>query len=267
MLPESTHEYREDDVILYALGVGAGTGDDDLKFCYENGLEVLPTYGVIPSLGAVFAMIGIMDVNLMMLLHGEQAIRIHRKIPTRGTLTTTGKITAIWDKGKGAVIEVTSETGDDDGLIFENVFTAFIRGEGGFGGERGPSGDKNPKPDRDPDAVIDQKTLGQSNFIYRMSGDRNPLHVDPQFAKMAGFDRPILHGLCSYGHVARAVMQQYCENDPMRLKSFEARFKGVVFPGETLATSMWKEGNKVLFETITREREEVVLQSGAAEIE
>ena len=263
-LPESTFTYTERDVMLYALGVGAGT--DELQFTYEGNLKVLPTFGVIPAFPALFAMGSAMSVNPMMVLHGEQRIELHAPLPTSGTLTTSPSIRAIYDKGKGALLLVDAETRDAQGkLLCTNTFGAFARGEGGFGGDRGPSGPKNVPPKRPADATVEMATLPQQALIYRLSGDMNPLHADPTFAKMGGYDRPILHGLCTFGHVGRAVLRSYCDNDPAKLKALEVRFSGVVFPGETIVTEMWKTGDhELVVQARTKERGEAVISAASA---
>jgi len=260
-----THTYSERDVMLYALGVGCGT--DDLQFDYERDLKVLPTFAVVPSFPAMLNLGGAMQVNPAMVLHGEQAIEVPSPIPTAGTVVTTPTIKAVYDKGKGAVVVVATESVDEKGkVLFRSQSSIFVRGEGGFGGDRGPSGDKNVPPDRAPDKSISYATLPQQALVYRLSGDMNPLHADPQFAAMGGFDRPILHGLCTYGHAGRAVLAAYCDNEPARLKSFEVRFSGVVFPGETITTDMWQvEPNKIVL-TAKTERGQAVLTGAAAEI-
>jgi acyl dehydratase len=260
-----THEYTERDVMLYALGVGCGP--DEIQFCYERELKVLPTFAVIPSFPAMLNLGGAMQVNPAMVLHGEQRIELHAPIPTSGTITTTPTIKAVYDKVKGAVVVVETDSVDSKGtLLFRNTASIFARGEGGFGGDRGPSGARNVPPDRKPDKSIARKTLPQQALIYRLSGDMNPLHADPDFAKMGGFDRPILHGLCTFGYAGLAVLQAYCDGDPARMKSFEVRFSGVVFPGETITTDMWQvEPGKVVL-TAKTERGEAVLTSAAAEV-
>lgn len=259
-----THTYTERDVMLYALGVGVST--DELQFVYERELAALPTFAVVPSFPAMMNLGGAMQVNPAMVLHGEQGIALHATIPTSGTLTTTPTIKAVYDKGKGAVVVVETDTVDAKGtLIFRNTSSIFVRGEGGFGGDRGPSGDRNVPPDRAPDKSISMKTLPQQALIYRLSGDMNPLHADPQFAAMGGFDRPILHGLCTYGHAGRAVLQAYCGDDPAKLKSFEVRFSGVVFPGETITTDMWQVAPGKIVLTARTERGQA-LSNAAAEI-
>jgi acyl dehydratase len=265
-LDSSVYEYSEKDVILYALGVGCGR--EHLQFVYEQDLKVLPTFAVIPAFPALFAMGSAMDVNPMMVLHGEQRIELHGPIPTSGKLTTTPTVKAIYDKGKGALVVTETETVDAKGkLLFKNVFGAFARGEGGFGGDRGPSGPRNVPPERKPDAVVEMTTLPQQALIYRLSGDMNPLHADPGFAKIGGFDTPILHGLCTFGHVGRAVLEKFCGNDPARLKDFEVRFAGVVYPGETIVSEMWDEKNgRIIVQARTKERGEPVINSAAATV-
>jgi len=261
-LPSVTHTYTERDVMLYALGVGCGP--DELQFTYERDLKVLPTFAVIPSFPAMMNLGGAMDVNPAMILHGEQRIELHAEIPTSGTITTTPTIKAVYDKIKGAVVVVETDSVDARGkLLFRNTSSIFARGEGGFGGDRGPSGQRNVPPDRKPDRSIAMKTLPQQALLYRLSGDMNPLHADPDFAKMAGFDTPILHGLCTYGHAGRAVLKAFCGNDPTRLRSFEVRFSGVVYPGETITTDMWQiEPGRVVL-TARTERGEVLSAAGA----
>jgi acyl dehydratase len=263
-LPPTVYEYGEKEVMLYALGVGAGP--DQLAYVYERELKVLPTFAVVPAFPALFSMGTAMDVNPVMVLHGEQRIELNGAIPTRGRLTTTPTIRAIYDKGKGALLVIDAETVDDKGkVLFKNTFGAFARGEGGFGGERGPSGPRNVPPDRKPDATVEMRTLPQQALIYRLSGDMNPLHADPEFAKMAGYDRPILHGLCTFGHVGRAVLETYCDDDPARFKAFEVRFSGVVYPGETIVTEMWKaSASQIIVQARVRERPAEPVISAAA---
>ncbi len=245
-------EYNFKDVILYALGIGAGvppTDKDQLGFTYESGLKVLPTYGVVPPFAALAGVMGHpgLDFNPMMLLHGEQFLEIRKTpIPVKGKLVNKPSIQAIYDKGKGALVllDCLTETADGEALFF-NTFSLFLRGEGGFGGESGPKAE-NEAPDRDPDETIEMKTLPQQALLYRLSGDLNPLHADPNFAAMGGFEKPILHGLCTFGHVGRAVLQAYCANDPGKFKSIKVRFAGSVYPGETIITQMWRENDDTI---------------------
>jgi acyl dehydratase len=264
-IPPSTFEYDDRDVMLYAVGVGAGP--EELQYVYEQGLKVIPTFGVVPSFPALMGLTSVMQFNPVMLLHGEQRIEIKRPFPTRGKVTTTGTVKSIWDKGSGAVIEIEADTKDEQGeVLCVNTFGAFVRGEGGFGGDRGPSGPKNVPPERAPDEVAEMQTLPQQAAIYRLSGDRNPLHIDPKVAAMAGYDRPILHGLCSFGHAARAVIQKCCDGDPDRLKAFEVRFSGVVFPGDKIITEMWRESDTRIIVQAKTDRGVVVLSQAAATI-
>ena len=261
-----SHSYTERDVMLYALGVGCGT--DELAFTYEGALKVLPTFAVIPAFPAMLAFGHVMQVNPAMVLHGEQKIDIVAPIPTSGTITTTPTIAAVYDKTKSAVLVIETESKDERGqVLFRNTSAIFVRGEGGFGGERGPSGPRNVPPDRAPDQTISYQTLPNQALIYRLSGDMNPLHADPNFAAMGGFPKPILHGLCTYGHAGRAVLQAFCDNDPARFKSFEVRFAGVVYPGETIVVDMWRTApGTVIVTARTAERGEPVLAAAAAEI-
>ena len=261
-LNPTTHTYTERDVMLYALGVGCGTGD--LQFTYERDLKVLPTFAVIPAFPAMLNLGGAMAVNPAMVLHGEQRIEMGGPIPTSGTVVTTPTIKAVYDKGKAAVVVVETESVDGKGKhLFRATSSIFVRGEGGFGGDRGPSGPRNVPPDRKPDQSISYTTLPQQALIYRLSGDMNPLHADPDFAAMGGFDRPILHGLCSYGLAGRAVLAAFCGNDPTRLKSFEVRFAGVVFPGETLTTDMWQVAPGKVVLTARTERGPALAEAAA----
>jgi 3-hydroxyacyl-CoA dehydrogenase/3a,7a,12a-trihydroxy-5b-cholest-24-enoyl-CoA hydratase len=246
-LPASPYTWNEDTLILYALGAGVGINADQtspavLQYTYENGLKALPTFGVIPSFPALAGMAGIPGVsfNPMMVLHGEQYMEVLASpIPTAATVTTGGRVKAIYDKGKGAlmIFELTT-TRDDGTALFRNEFAAYMRGEGGFGGESGPAPGNEP-PDRAPDAVVEYPTMPQQALLYRLSGDKNPLHADPAFARMGGFERPILHGLCTFANVGRAVIQAFADDDPARFRSIKVRFARPVIPGETIVTEMW----------------------------
>lgn len=232
------------DTVLYALGVGA-TPAEELDFLYEGrGPKVLPTFAVIPGMRASSSGgITSLDIDMTKLLHGEQSVTLHREIPPEAKVTMQGRIAEVWDKGKAAVLGMESVAEDDQGPLFTTKSTIFVRDAGGFGGDRGPSASgRNQPPDRDPDHVITQQTRIEQGALYRLSGDRNPLHIDPEFAGMAGFDRPILHGLCTYGFAARAALGALCDWDPARFRSLEARFADVVFPGDTVITKIWRTG-------------------------
>lgn len=264
-LGPDTFEYTADDVILYAIAIGAQP--DELQFVYENGLKTLPTFAVIPIRGGKLNTYSLLNLDFTKLLHGENRIELYKPLPPKAKLSATSTVKAIYDKGKGAVVINEIEAKDDKGeLLFKNISSIFVRGEGGWGGDRGPSGPKNEPPDRKPDAVVAMKTNDNQAQLYRLCGDKNPLHVDPKFAKLSGFEKPILHGLCTYGHCARAVLKTFCDNDPAKMKAFEVRFSGVVFPGETITTEMWKESdNKIILRAFTKEGN-YVISNAAAEI-
>jgi len=259
------------DCLLYAIGVGAGL--DELAFTTENtsGVDqlVLPTFPCVAMAaerirssegGNFFAALG--TFNFAMLVHGEQGVTLHKPLPTDAEFLSTGKVTGVYDKGSGAVI--ASESLATDKATGEPLFTlrqsVFIRGEGGFGGERGPAAVKLDF-DRPADHVVTYHTRLDQALIYRLSGDRNPLHSDPSFAKMGGFDTPILHGLCSFGFTGRALLHTVCEGDPARFVSMDGRFSKPVFPGDALTVSIWIEGDRALFRT-ERAPGEVVIDSG-----
>lgn len=272
-LAGTTFSWTDDDLILYNLAVGAGVPPDDpaeLKYSYESDLVAVPTYGTIPpfsimmSLGTV---VGI-DVELAHILHGDQQLTIHAPIPTSGTVSQTGRVLDVYDKGRGAlilleVVSVLEETGE---ALFTNRSGIYVRGEGGFGGDSGPPRVDRP-PEREPDHVVEIVTLPQQALLYRMaSGDKNPLHADPGFASFAGFQQPILHGLCTYGIVCRAVVESALDGKPETVRSISARFTGHVFPGETLITSIWHEDDRYLLETTVAERNTKVLANAAVAV-
>src|SRR5215831_7771430 len=237
-------EWTAKDAMLYALGVGA-TPQHDLDYVYENkGPRVLPTYAVIPGMLSMGGLVTNVEMNLMMLLHGEQGITLHRELPPEAHVKVIGKVSAVWDKGKAAVIETQGLVQDDQGPLVTTTATLFIRGAGGFGGERGPSTTGvNEPPTRQPDHVVTDHVLPQLGAIYRLSGDRNPIHIDPDFAKAAGFEKPFMHGLCTYGIVGRAILRALCGGDPARFTSFAARFADQVYFGDTIITKIWRTGN------------------------
>lgn len=271
-----TQVYTSRDAIIYALGVGAGADPldrDDLRFVYElhpDGFRVLPTYPVTFPLAVLYQLGAVpgMNFNLMMLVHGEQFTELRAPLPESATVTTSGVLAQVYDKGSGALLVLETSSVDERGreLAFSRM-GAFVRGLGGFGGERGPSQKPADPPARPPDAAMRQATRPDQALLYRLSGDPNPLHADPAMAAFGGFDRPILHGLCSLGFAGRAVLRHFCANDPARFKSISVRFSKPVFPGDTLLTEMWRDGDRrVLFRVSVPERGEVVLAGGTVEL-
>ncbi|WP_434417737.1 SDR family NAD(P)-dependent oxidoreductase [Nannocystis pusilla] len=278
-MPKVTTEYDERDLSMYALGVGAAADpldDTELRYVYEmhgKGFWPLPTFAVIP------AQTGIMQAfkdghtapgfnfGLDRLLHGEQYTELKRPLPPHAKLTHRTWVKDIFDKGKNAFIVFATESSDESGeVIAYNELGAVIRGAGGWGGDRGPSGDSNTPPDRKPDAVAEEQIRPNQALLYRLSGDWNPLHVDPAFAGAFGFPKPILHGLCTLGVAARHVIKHFAAGDPRKFKSIKVRFSESVFPGETLVTEMWKESdNRVILRCRLKERDKVVLSQAAIE--
>ncbi|MFD9072263.1 MaoC/PaaZ C-terminal domain-containing protein [Streptomyces lasiicapitis] len=244
------------DIQLYHLGLGAGanpdlpspaTDPDELRYTLESRLHVLPSFATVA--GAGMGMMGGLaapgiDVNLAAVLHGGQRVELHRPIPVKGRAATTAKVAAVYDKGKAAVIVLRSEAADDEGPLWTSDAQIFVRGEGGFGGERGPSA-RLEAPDRPFDRAVERHVRADQALLYRLSGDWNPLHADPEFAKLAGFDRPILHGLCTYGMTLKAVVDTVLGGDVSRVRAYATRFAGVVFPGETLRVGMWESEGRV----------------------
>ncbi|MEW2062176.1 MaoC/PaaZ C-terminal domain-containing protein [Streptomyces sp. NPDC007002] len=249
------------DVQLYHLGLGAGipaTDPGELRYTLESRLQVLPGFATVAGAGT--AALGGMgapgiDVDLAAVLHGGQTVRVHRPIPVAGRAVQTSKVAAVYDKGKAAVIVLRTEAGDDDGPLWTNDAEIFVRGEGGFGGERGPS-DRLTVPERAPDRTVERHIREDQALLYRLSGDWNPLHADPAFAELAGFERPILHGLCTYGMTLKAVTDTLLEGDVSRIAAYRTRFAGVVFPGETLRIRMWTGDGRVLVTVTAAERDD-----------
>ncbi len=257
------------DALLYAIGVGAGLGDPlaELEFTTENseGIEqqVLPTYGVLLAQAGSARSIG--DFDRAMLVHAEQYVELHRPLPVAGTVRTSSRITGMYDKGSGALVE--SESVAVDPASGEPVITTrtgtFIRGEGGFGGERG-SAEPWQLPDRAPDHKVVEQTRPEQALLYRLSGDRNPLHADPKFAARGGFSRPILHGLCTYGFTGRVLLHELCGSDPGRFISMAGRFSAPVLPGDSLVVSIWTgDDGTAQFQT-AKEDGTVVIDRGRA---
>jgi acyl dehydratase len=232
------------DTLLYAVSLGAGT--NELQYTTENTKDVaqqaLPTFPVvIPGGAGAVRQIG--TFNPAMLVHGSQSVTLHQTLPPEGSATVTSKVAAMYDKGKAAVVVIEAEATDPGGQpLYTTTSSMFIRGEGGWGGDRGPSGPQNVPPEREPDHVTTYQTSPDQALIYRLNGDRNPLHSDPSFAAMGGFDRPILHGLCTYGFTGRALLHALAGGESARFKHIEGRFASPVIPGEALTIKVWRTG-------------------------
>ncbi|XP_036317484.1 LOW QUALITY PROTEIN: peroxisomal multifunctional enzyme type 2 [Rhagoletis pomonella] len=274
-----TFKYTNKDLIVYALGIGATVKDgNDLKFLYENHPEfsAIPSYFVLPGLLLNMTSHIVADAlpsgkaDLTNVLHGEQYLEICDDLPISGTLTTTGKVFDIMDKGSGAVVVTNSDTYDESGrLLVKNQSSIFVVGAGKFGGKKSPIAGVVPTvaaPKRNPDAIIQYKTSEDQAALYRLSGDLNPLHIDPNFSAIAGFSTPILHGLCSLGFSVRAVLAKYADNKSELLKAIKARFSAPVIPGQTLSVSMWKEGKRVLFTTTVVETGKLAITGGYVDL-
>ncbi|MEV6795568.1 MaoC/PaaZ C-terminal domain-containing protein [Streptomyces sp. NPDC051320] len=238
------------DIQLYHLGIGAGlaaTDPDELRYTLESRLQVLPSFATVAG-GEMALTTGLsapgIEVDLAKVLHGGQTLTLHRPLPVRGSAVSTSRVLAVYDKGSAAVIVQRSEVADHSGPLWTSDSQIFVRGAGGFGGERGPSV-RSALPDREPDRTELRPVRPDQALLYRLSGDWNPLHADPDFAERAGFDRPILHGLCSYGITLKAVVDTFLRGDVARVDSYRTRFAGVVFPGETLRLRMWQSPGRV----------------------
>jgi acyl dehydratase len=269
-VPGEPHErsWTSTDALLYAVAVGAGLGDPlgELEFTTENSAgidqKVLPTFGVLVAQARPGRKLGRFDRAL--LVHAEQAFELHRPLPVAGTARTTSTVTGIYDKGSGAL--VITENAAVDAATGEPLVTsrgsAFIRGEGGFGGARGPLDGSEPweRPEREPDLIVPQPTRPEQALLYRLTGDRNPLHTDPKFAARGGFGQPILHGLCTYGITGRALLHALCDSDPARFGSMSGRFSRPVLPGETLVISIWLDGDGARFQTAKQDGTVVIDQ-------
>lgn len=266
--------YTEKDVMLYALGIGLGHNPLDAKqldFVYEKNLKVFPTIGSVLAFQGFWMRDPRAGITWVKLVHGEQRMRFHKPFSPSATVRGKIRVTHVVDKGadKGAIVVVERDIYDasDNSLLVTVQQTTFLRADGGFG-VSDPAPEPLPKvPERAPDHICTLPTLAQAALLYRLNGDINPLHVDPEVADKAGFPKPILHGLCTYGVAAHAVLKTFCDYDPARLSRFDVRFSAPVYPGETIVVEMWKgEGSVVHFQAKVAERDVLVLSNGAAEV-
>ncbi|MGW1253702.1 MaoC/PaaZ C-terminal domain-containing protein [Streptomyces sp. NPDC002513] len=256
------------DVLLYHLGIGAGTRPDrdspatdphELRYTLESRLHVLPSFATVAGAGAPGVIGGLsmpgVEVDLARVLHGGQSLTVYRALPVAGTATATARIAAVYDKGTAAVLVMRTEVADADGPLWTDDAQIFVRGEGGWGGDRGPS-TRLPAPLGEPDRTVERPLREDQALLYRLSGDWNPLHADPEFAKLAGFERPVLHGLCTYGITLKAVVDTLLGGDVTRVRSYATRFAGVVYPGETLRIRVWRQDGAVRVAVSAVERDD-----------
>jgi acyl dehydratase len=262
------------DVLLYHLSLGAGRaapGDPELGWTFERDLQVLPTFAMVAGKGLsggddpggpAMSMPGI-DIDLRRILHGGQSLTVHRPLPTSGTATLRTRVADVWDKGKAAVVVLEHDAVDGDAdPLWTTQMQIWARGEGGFGGHPGPES-RAADPGRPADHVLDSPTRPDQALLYRLNGDLNPLHVDPEFARAAGFAEPILHGLASYGIVAKALVDELLDGDASRLEALSVRFAGTVVPGQTIRTSVWRDGPDLTLVATCPERDGAAVLSHA----
>ena len=276
-----TFTYGDKDVMLYALGVGMGQdpmNETELPFVYEKNLKVIPTAATVLAAGARAAANAgpapqmpeghrPSQINFLMVVHGEQKVELHKPLPTKGTFTVEGRTVGAYDKGKdkGAVVINESVWTDENGeKVATLTSSTFARGDGGFGGPTEGAPEPHKVPERAPDMSVDFTTREDQALLYRLNGDRNPLHSDPDSAKRSGFPRPILHGLCTYGITCRAILQAVTDFDPDQIKSHRARFSAPVFPGDTITVDIWKDGKEISFEARVKSRNATVIKNGLA---
>jgi len=260
-----TKDYEWKDVVLYALGVGSGF--DELEYTYEKDLKVIPTFSIAAIFDFLREAAVASNINLAGVLHGEQDLIFHHPIPISGILNTEGRISHYYDKGdRGALVVAQSETCHSNGTrLFTNIVTLFGRLDGGFGGETAPANTIS-MPDRSTDFVVEDRPSANQPLLYRLSGDLFPLHADPDFAKMVGFEKPIMHGLCTHGYACRALIKSFVPREPEKVRRMTCRFTRALYPGEPIRTSIWKDGEgKALWQTINVKTGEVVIDKGLFE--
>jgi len=266
--------YTEKDSILYALGCGLGADPMDeaqLRFVFEEpALLALPSMAVVLATPGFWARDPETGIDWVKILHGEQAMEIHKPLPAAASVVATTRVTDIVDKGEGKGALLLSErtvTNVETGEALATLrSTTFARGDGGCGGTTDQAPKPHVIPEREPDLTCDLPTAQNAALIYRLSGDPNPLHASPSVAKAAGFERPILHGLCTWGVAGHAILNSCCDYDPARIRSMALRFSAPVYPGDTIRTEMWRDGDVVSFRARALERDVVVLNNGRAEV-
>lgn len=269
--PEIDYTATPRDAMLYALGIGIGDRPEDtrdLQFVYEQNLKIFPSQVNVICHPGSWMFNPVLEIDYVKLLHGEQAFQILQPLTPGKTYTGSYKITGVLDKGegKGVLLFMRKELREkgDSALVATVDSTYFLRGDGGSGGTLTKVALPHALPDRTPDCTVTLTTLARAALIYRLSGDYNPLHADPAIARKAGFDRPILHGLCSLGVATRAIMQACCDDQPERLRALQLRFTSPVYPGDTLVTDIWRDTEMVSFRCRVAERNVVVLSNGRA---
>ena len=271
--PDVVQEYTVKDSILYALGIGLGQDpldENQLQFVYEKNIKAFPTMAVVLGYPGFWMQDPAAGITWVKLVHGEQRTTIHRPLPPSGKLTGKIRVSHVIDKGaeKGALVITERKLYDEAGTLLATIEqTTFCRADGGFGVSDEPPPALPKVPETAPDQVCELPILPQAAILYRLNADPNPLHIDPAVAKAAGYPQPILHGLCTYGVAAHAIMKSFCDYDPARLVRFDTRFSAPVYPGETLVCEMWKRNeNEIQFQAKVKERNIVVLSNGFAEI-
>jgi len=272
-IPDIEHTYGPKDCILYALGVGLGQNpmdENELAFVYEKNLRVLPTFPVVQGYSAYSFRRPELGITWTHVVHGEHAVHVHAPIAAEGTVIGKSRILDVIDKGvgKGALIYSERRIVDkaSGGLLATINQTTFCRADGGFGGDKRDAPAPHPIPDRAPDIVCDLPTRPEMALIYRLSGDVNPLHAEPAFARAGGYPRPILHGLATFGVAGHALLKSLCGYDPARLAAMAGRFSAPVFPGETIRTEIWRDGNVASYRARVVERDVVAINNGRAEV-
>lgn len=262
--PPQRFSYTDRDAIMYALSVGFGRDPDELPFVFER-----PTLKIVPTLAVVIAPTGVIHktgVDMTKVLHGEQNLILHRALPSSAEIVAQSRVIEAFDRGegKGAVLQLETQArlAEDDAPLFTSTMSIVARADGGFGGSKSAPPAPHTLPERSPEHIVSLRTREDQALFYRLNGDRNPLHADPTFAARAGFERPILHGLCSYGVACRGLIKSICNGNPDRIAEFGARFSAPAFPGDTIDTEIWRDGDTVSFRCRARERDIVIINNG-----